>query len=202
MIQLYRFVSLWPFDLFTSANLELLHTATQDFSLCFGTVDRIVNFLIGHCCIITQMYYFQVFLSHSVLVLSFSVRSQSHQRRALWVSNLTKLVALKWPKSTLFFRWAFPFPHLPLYTQCLHSLLWQTFDIFPHCLYEFFISLSLSIYVCVNTGSSVLQLFPRGYGSLCQQHWWKASDQATPSTTATAWQWGMLVLVVGIDYFF
>uniref|UniRef100_A0A672PJ37 Discs large MAGUK scaffold protein 4 n=1 Tax=Sinocyclocheilus grahami TaxID=75366 RepID=A0A672PJ37_SINGR len=35
-----------------------------DFSLRFGTVDRIVNSLIGHCCIVTNL-----FLSHSVLSL-------------------------------------------------------------------------------------------------------------------------------------
>ncbi len=53
--------------LFTS---ELLHAVIQDFSSRFGTVGRIVNFLIGHCCIVTEMYYFHVFLSLSVLSLS------------------------------------------------------------------------------------------------------------------------------------
>ncbi len=54
----------------------------QDFSSLFGTVDRIVNFLIGHCCIVTKMYYFHIFLSHSVLVLSFTVRSVTSRVRA------------------------------------------------------------------------------------------------------------------------
>ncbi len=87
--------------LFTSTHIELLHAALQDFSSRFGTVDRNINFLIGHYCIVTKKYYFHVFLSHSVLVLSFYVRSQSHPRRALRVpnKNQAKLVALKWPNA-------------------------------------------------------------------------------------------------------
>ncbi len=57
--------------LFTSAHLVLLHAAIHwYFSSCFGTANRIVNCLIGHCCIVTKMYYFHVFLSPSVLALS------------------------------------------------------------------------------------------------------------------------------------
>ncbi len=47
------------FDLlFTSAHLELLHAATQDI-VTSAHIVRIVNFLIGHCCILT-IYYFHI----------------------------------------------------------------------------------------------------------------------------------------------
>ncbi len=67
--------------LFTSGHLELLHAVIQDFSSHFGTTDRVVNFLIGHWCII--------FLSLSILALSrggFLVRC-SHIQSALRVPN-------------------------------------------------------------------------------------------------------------------
>jgi len=50
-----------------------------------------VNFSIGHCCIVTEMYYLHVFLSHSVLALSrgaFLVRCSHIQ------SELTKLTKI------------------------------------------------------------------------------------------------------------
>ncbi len=55
------------FDLlFTSVHLQL-NAAIQDFSSRFGRVDIIANSLIGHCCIVTEMYYLHIFLSLLVL---------------------------------------------------------------------------------------------------------------------------------------
>ncbi len=66
----HRVLSLWPSLHIGASRAAVL----QDFSSRFGAVDRIVNF---YCCIVTKIYYFHIFLSHSVLVLSFSVHSQS-----------------------------------------------------------------------------------------------------------------------------
>lgn len=40
------------------------------------------------------------------------------------------------------------------------------------------------------SGSPVLQLSPRREGSLCQQPWREAANQAAIAPAATAWQWG------------
>ncbi len=77
--------------LFTSAHLELLHAAIQDFSSRFATVDRIVHFLIGHCCILTIYSY--VFLSRWYSCSPF-LCTQSHLRRVLRVSNKQSLLRL------------------------------------------------------------------------------------------------------------
>ncbi len=83
-------------------NLEL-NAAIQDFTSRFIAVDRIVHFLIGHCSIITKMYYFHVFLSHSVLSLSRGAFLCAHghiqSARGEYQIKRAKLVVLKWPNA-------------------------------------------------------------------------------------------------------
>ncbi len=83
-----------PCLLFRLVHLELLHAALQDFSSHFGAVDRIVNFLIGHCCIVTEIYYFHV--SCSLFLCAYS-----HIQGALCEYHIKQenLVALKWPNT-------------------------------------------------------------------------------------------------------
>ncbi len=92
----HRVLSLWPLHIGASRAAVL-----QDFSSRFGAVDRIVNF---YCCIVTKIYYFHIFLSHSVLVLSFSVHSQSQPPpppppppilRTMWYFSVSFLINLQ-----------------------------------------------------------------------------------------------------------
>ncbi len=73
--------------LFTSTHLEL-NAAIQDFRSSFR-----------HCCIVTQMYYFQVFKAFGTRALLFWALT-SHLERALRVPNQTsKACCNKWPNT-------------------------------------------------------------------------------------------------------